>query len=196
MPKFICISGKAGHGKDTLAEILRCELENSGKTVLVTHFADLLKYICSNYFAWNGLKDERGRSLLQYVGTDIVRKRNPNYWVNFIVQLISMFKDEWDYVIIPDARFPNELAQIKKKFDLVHVRVVRGVSGARMTVQQLAHESETALDGIEPDYLVDNTGSFDHLREQARSLLSNIRFAGDDHQQISIFDEDIVNDEP
>jgi hypothetical protein len=75
------------------------------------------------------------------------------------------------------------------------VRVVRGVSGARMTVQQLAHESETALDGIEPDYLVDNTGSFDHLRKQARSLLSNIRFAGDDPQQISIFDEDIVNDE-
>lgn len=45
--KIICISGKARHGKDTLAGILKKHLEDHGNRVLVTHFGDLVKYICS-----------------------------------------------------------------------------------------------------------------------------------------------------
>jgi len=44
--KVICISGKAQHGKDTSANLLREELVNQCQSVLVTHYADLLKYIC------------------------------------------------------------------------------------------------------------------------------------------------------
>lgn len=42
--------------------------------VLVTHFGDLVKYVCEKFFDWDGVKDESGRSLLQYVGTNKVRK--------------------------------------------------------------------------------------------------------------------------
>ena len=48
--KVICISGKARHGKDTLATILKKRLEDNGNRVLITHFGDLVKYICEKFF--------------------------------------------------------------------------------------------------------------------------------------------------
>lgn len=101
--KVICISGKAQHGKDTTATMLKEMLEKNGKNVIIAHFADLLKYICKTYFGWDGQKDERGRHILQYVGTDVIRAKSPNYWADFIVNFFSMFQDEWDYVILPDC---------------------------------------------------------------------------------------------
>lgn len=55
-PTIICISGKAQNGKDTSAAIFKVELEKLGKKVLVAHYADYLKFICTNYFMWNGKK--------------------------------------------------------------------------------------------------------------------------------------------
>ena len=77
--KVICISGKAQHGKDTTAGYLKELLEARGNKVLVTQYGDLVKYICATFFAWDGQKDENGRTLLQYVGTNIVREKEPDY---------------------------------------------------------------------------------------------------------------------
>ena len=49
--KIICISAKAQHGKDTSALILKDIYESKGQKVLITHFADLLKYICKAFFS-------------------------------------------------------------------------------------------------------------------------------------------------
>ena len=62
--KVICISAKAQHGKDTSAIILKDIYEAEGKRVLITHYADLLKYICKTFFGWNGEKDDRARKFL------------------------------------------------------------------------------------------------------------------------------------
>ena len=62
--KVILISGKARSGKDTLARVLKDYLKEQGKDVLVTHYADSLKYICETVFKWDGKKDEKGRQLL------------------------------------------------------------------------------------------------------------------------------------
>ena len=70
--QIVCISGKAQHGKDTTASILREELIQRGYKVLVIHHADLLKFMARSMFEWDGQKDENGRHLLQYIGTDIV----------------------------------------------------------------------------------------------------------------------------
>ena len=100
--RVICISGQAGAGKDTVGQIMKEQLERQGKSVLITHNADLLKYLCRTLFDWDGQKDEAGRSLLQYVGTDVVRKQRPDFWVNFLISIFDLFGDNWDYAIIPD----------------------------------------------------------------------------------------------
>ena len=43
--KVICISGKAQHGKDTSAKLIKMILEANGYKVLIAHYGDLVKYI-------------------------------------------------------------------------------------------------------------------------------------------------------
>lgn len=164
--KVIAISGKAQHGKDTTASFLKSMLEADGHKVLIAHYADLLKYICRQFFGWNGQKDEAGRHVLQYVGTDIIRKKKPNFWVDFLTSMIELFPDEWDYILIPDCRFPNEIEQLKNAgVDMIHLRIVRENFKSPLSAEQQQHPSETALDHVEPDYYIKNSGSLQDLQE-------------------------------
>lgn len=162
--RVICISGQAGAGKDTVGQIIKEQLEQQGKSVLVTHNADLLKYLCRTLFDWDGQKDEAGRSLLQYVGTDIVRKQRPDFWVNFLISIFDLFGDNWDYAIIPDCRFPNEIDRLKEAgYHATHIHIERDAAST-LTEEQRKHPSETALDMVIPDYVVKNNGTIDDLR--------------------------------
>lgn len=170
--KVILISGKAQHGKDTTAAILRERLTQDGKRVLTTHYADLLKYICRSFFDWNGEKDEKGRQILQYVGTDVIRKKCPGFWVDFIRSVLSFFGDNWDYVLIPDTRFPNEIYEMKEAgFDTLHLRVRRPFYISHLTEEQQRHPSETALDGTVPDLWIENTGSLEDLKHAVNDFV-------------------------
>ena len=172
--KIYAISGKAQHGKDTFAELLYQELTGKGYKVLVTHYGDLVKYICKTIFQWDGQKDEYGRHLLQYVGTDIVRSENPDYWVNFVADIIKFFGDNWDYVLIPDTRFPNEIDVLKENFNNVkHIRVARPNFESTLTDEQKKHPSETALDDSWPDVKVINAGTLDDLKVFVEEFVEN-----------------------
>ena len=163
--KVITISGKAQNGKDTTAGLLKAALEADGYKVLITHYADLLKYICKQFFGWDGQKDDAGRHILQYVGTDIIRQKRPDYWVGFVTSILELFPNEWDYVLIPDCRFPNEIDYLKEAgMDTVNLRVVRKNFKSPLTPEQQAHTSETALDDVEPDYYITNNGSMTDLK--------------------------------
>lgn len=162
--KVILISGKAQNGKDTVASIIRNQLIADNKKVLLTHYADLLKYICRTYFGWDGNKDEPGRQMLQYVGTDVIRKQNPSLWVDFVAMMLKYFNGNWDYVIIPDCRFLNEITTIiENGFETVHLRVTRPNFKSPLTKEQQQHPSETALDGTVPDFYVENSGTLEEL---------------------------------
>ena len=162
--KVICISGKAQNGKDTTAMLLRDYLTAAGERVLIAHYGDLVKYVCRQFFGWDGVKDEKGRTILQHVGTDVVRTKDPEYWVNFIVGILKLFDGEWDYVLIPDCRFPNEIDCMKKAgFDTIHIRIVRDGFVSPLTPEQQAHPSETALDSVMPDTIIHNAGSLGEL---------------------------------
>lgn len=164
--KIFAVSGKAQHGKDTFANILHEELTNKGYRVLLAHYADLLKYICKTFFSWNGEKDEKGRQILQYVGTDVVRKERPDYWVEFILNMLDLFGDNWDYVIIPDTRFPNEIDKLKEHYQKVeHIRIVRLDFESTLTQEQQNHPSEIALDNTLPDITIYNRSCLEELKE-------------------------------
>ena len=163
--KILAISGHAQNGKDTVAGLLRDCLKADGNRVLVAHYADLLKYMCRTFFDWDGNKDEKGRHILQYVGTDIIRKQAPDFWVDFISSVLTYFNENWDYVLIPDTRFPNEIDRlISKGFDVTHVRVVRPNFKSPLTKEQQKHPSETALDNVNPDFYIYNEGSIEELQ--------------------------------
>ena len=163
--KILAISGHAQNGKDTVAGLLKDGLKADDNRVLVTHYADLLKYMCRTFFDWDGNKDEKGRHILQYVGTDVIRKQAPDFWVDFISSVLTYFNENWDYVLIPDTRFPNEIDKlISNGFDVTHIRVVRPHFKSTLTEEQQKHPSETALDNIKPDFYIYNEGSMEELQ--------------------------------
>ena len=172
--KVICISGKAEHGKDTLASMMKEILEKQNKRVLITHYGDLVKYIATKFFNWDGNKDEFGRSLLQYIGTDAIRAVEPDFWVLFVAYILNVFTDKWDVVLIPDCRFPNEIdVLLNNGFSVTSVRINRENHVSALTPDQLSHASETSVDDIIADYIVTNT-TLEELYESAVLLSENI----------------------
>lgn len=169
--KVICISAKARHGKDTAAEIMKEYLEMQGKEVLITHFADLLKYLCKSLFGWDGNKDERGRTLLQYIGTDVVGKKNPAYWAQFVSNVLCMFENEWDYVLIPDCRYPVEIETMRQIFDTTIVRVERPNFDNGLTEAQKNHPSEVDMDNYPFDYKILNNGTLEELKQEIYNFM-------------------------
>jgi len=168
--KVILISAKAQHGKDTSALILEETYKAKGKRVLITHYADLLKYICKTFFGWNGEKDDYGRTLLQQVGTNTVCAKQPDFWVDFIISILNLFEDSWDVVIIPDCRFVNEVEKMRANFDTTLIRVIRPDFDNGLSETQKQHPSETALDNFDFDHIIYNTGSLEDLKNKLSRL--------------------------
>jgi hypothetical protein len=169
--KVITISGYAKAGKDLSATILKEKLEFAGKKVLIVHYADYLKFIAQQYFGWDGKKDEKGRSLLQWLGTDKVRKTMPDFWVDIVVQLIRVFSNDFDYFIVPDTRFDNEVTSMKENFDTLSVHVTRLNFDNGLTQVQKNHPSEIALDGWKFDWYITSETGKDNLSYEIKKLI-------------------------
>lgn len=171
---IILISGKAQHGKDTVGEFLGKYFDDRHKSWIRVAYGDAVKFVAEKYFHWDGQKDEAGRHLLQWIGTDKIRHHNPNFWTDFVISMFDAFYNEWDNVIITDCRFPNEIDQIrehflnKKKFSdarVLHFRVIRPNFDNGLTQEQKEHPSETALDSYpKVDCLIYNIGSLRDLK--------------------------------
>ena len=185
MKGTIVISGKSGSGKDQLAQFMKEELAKHKQKTLIIHYADAVKWVCRDYLCWDGKKDEIGRSLLQMVGTDIVRACHPNFWTAIVVGLIQAFesRNEFDVAIIPDARFPNEVdISLEELKNCVSVRIERKNEDGTpwinpsLTENQRNHPSETSLDVYAFDYIVHNDEGLDLLRESAHTLLKDLGY--------------------
>ncbi len=175
--RVVCISGKAQAGKDTTAVYLKEFLESNGKRVLIAHFGDLLKYVCRQFFGWDGKKDEKGRSLLQYVGTEKVRATLPHFWSDFVFCMLRIFEAEWDYVLLADCRFPSEYESAKdfqsvanSQVDVALLRVDRPNFRSPLTPEQQRHISEIAMDDYLYDYHIVNSGNLEDLRKSAYTI--------------------------
>ncbi len=167
---IILISGKAQHGKDSTAQMLKQKFEQGNKKVLIVHFADLLKFICKYYFNWDGKKNEDGRTLLQKIGTDVIRSIKPNYWVDFVKSILSMFKNEWDYVLVPDCRFVNEM-HWGEDWNTTTVRVNRLNFISPLTPEQQGHPSETGLDCYNFDYVINSESGLGKLEVEVNKFI-------------------------
>lgn len=180
--KVFLISGKAGHGKTTFGEMLEANLTNRSKKVLHLAFGNAVKDICQRYFDYNQ-KDTYGRHILQTIGTDVVRKSFPDYWVELVAQLCRAVYDnfyEYDAFIVSDARFQNEIDTFYKYFDndeIVTIRVERtNEDGSvwenpQMSAEAKSHSSENSLDDYIFDYVISHS-ILEQLEDSADTLIN------------------------
>lgn len=176
-PKIILITGKARHGKDTFATYLRSALNDMGKSVLRTAFADRVKDIAKDEYNWNGKKDYYGRNLLQLVGDGFRHIHGENYWIKEVENKII---DSDDAVIISDCRYINETNYFEKNdYDQYIIKVKRfnpdgTLFDNGLSEGQKEHPSEKEINEIKPDIIVKNK-HIDTLMKQAQEV-ANIVF--------------------
>jgi len=151
---IILISGKAQHGKSSTADILEKHMKRAGRRVVQINFADYVKFVCSKYYGWDGNKDERGRHILQFVGTDVFRARDENFWVDTVIRFALAAWADYDFMLVADWRFPNEYTRWAENGikDVLKVRVYRPGFDNGLTREQNSHPSENALDCFPMDY--------------------------------------------
>lgn len=108
------------------------------------------------------------REVMQFFGTDYVRKTQDDYWV----QRTMTFAKTQRRVLIPDTRFPNEANAVRANRGRV-IKIVR----LGMSDSGDAHASETEIDKIDPDLLLMvKTGNLSLVTKVA-TLIAGGRFS-------------------
>jgi dephospho-CoA kinase len=175
--KFITViglCGKAGSGKSTVAQYLQ---ENYGFERIA--FADSLKEILLESGIVSPLdlvkKTPYARFLLQRIGTDVIRNQvDPNFWINKTLKKIGelIFKGKKN-IVIEDVRFPNE-AELINLFNGTVIKVVR--NNNTLDREDLKnHESETFIEQLLVDTIINNTGTIDDLYKELDKIISKIK---------------------
>ena len=135
---------------------------------------------------WNGrlqIPDFTPRVALQILGTDILRNHfHADIWV---LSMEARIKDAKQNVVITDVRFPNEVRSIRELGGKI-VRIKRGDDPEWFSLAASDHESmpmiypdihasEYSWASTTPDYLIDNKGTIEDLREIVNDLLEDLR---------------------
>jgi hypothetical protein len=203
---IITVSGFIGSGKDTVSQYLQ---ETYGFHQV--SFAGTLKDAVSAVFGWDremleGRTTESRawreqvdtwwaqrldiphltpRWILQYWGTEVCRRGfHDDIW---IASLENRLRNSNENIVISDARFPNELATVRR-LNGSSVRVMRGdnpswyelavrANGgdqfAQAEIEGLAHSSEWAWVGYDFDFVVDNNLDLNWLYHQVDKIVKN-----------------------
>ena len=179
--RILMISGKSASGKDEFARILKEKLESGNQKVLIIHFGDPVKDALMRYYKWDGNKDQAGRTMLQRLGTEVMRTTYPTYWAEIVAKFISATANDWNYVLIPDLRFYNEFETVcQYNNNVTTIRINRFDNEGKpyynnnMRINQLTHISECELDNFNFEYIVENRSDIDALKASADLLIEEL----------------------
>lgn len=192
---ILVIMGKAGAGKDTLANMVQEYIYGTSQTQLERlRFSDPLKDMCAMIFGWNrkfmddfGYKEalldeplscELGvtlrtrREVLQYLGS-VYRQMDLNVWVEAALRNAKMKLNVSvpDGYISTDCRFQNEQMAIVSNFEsYCFVKIHR--TGATPITANSEHESETGFDALyaNMEFYVES-GDMTNMRNVARMIV-------------------------
>jgi hypothetical protein len=180
---LVGICGKAGAGKDTIADYLVKHYAFK-KIALADPIKRMVKdvFVLDDYTVYDRVAREQPleqwngwsvRKLLQTIGTELFRRNiDDSVWVKSLWYRVK--SDPESNYVVSDVRFPNELQYLAVNCpDFVTIKVKR--NGCDGSVGLKGHESE-AYD-LETKYVIDNNESFDDLYQKIDGILSmhNIR---------------------
>lgn len=175
--KVYLIGGKARNGKDTLAEYMKEILEEKGQKVCIMHIASYLKDLIRNYFGWDGSEETKPRSLLQELGTDLIREKmgKQYYYTNRLNEDIEILSNYFDTFIVCDIRLPLEFTEIEKKYkDAIKIHITRENLETSLSIKEQKHITETALDSYDDyDIKIINT-TLEDLKIQAKKIIEEV----------------------
>ena len=182
---LIGLSGRAGSGKDTTANLLVGEFMKDGAQVKTLAFAGKLKEIICDVFAIDQvvfedrllkntpmleLSGRTPREVAQFLGTEAFRSIRSEVWVDCAMRQARKYLAQGISVIVTDCRFLNEADAIASYGG--HI-----VSLVRDSVEVYDHPSENAIDGIRAQFAsctIQNNGSMADLAIEVKRFYDSI----------------------
>lgn len=182
MKTVIAITGEAQAGKDTTADFM---MKITGGEKIP--FAEKLKDQ-ANMLGWNGIKDEKGRKMLQQLGDVMRAYHGTSYYAAHVACSVPFANS--NYVYVPDMRFKSEyetLSECAKSgaFRLIDIAIQR--PGATLEGDLHEHQSEVQarklveyIKDSGTGYYIDNSGTLEDLDCKAREIAFNATKSGTD----------------
>jgi len=192
---IILVSGLAGAGKTTVSDLMKNRLNLKYPELEIVRYSlsSPIKYVAQAFFDWDKEKDEKGRKLLQQLGT-VGREYNENLWIkHLLTQLDRNFGDKdriypVNMVIVDDWRFPNEVQTLRKNplLNVVTIRVfgrggLNGEVAEDISENSLPEATAENLDTIRMnpfsvgyDFCVENSGDLEQLNSKIDVVLSQL----------------------
>jgi len=175
--KVYGIVGKARHGKDTVADILKDNLVDSVTLYHAKHLKDVaclnlalgsieeLDYYKNNNIKYHGVDI---RKYLQQLA-DTLRAGNENIFIDELNdQIATAIAQGYLNIIITDVRYIRELDNLKRNAgsSLISIKVIRPNI---KDIESSNHSSETEVDTIVTEYTVYNDGTLNDLEQKIKN---------------------------
>ena len=170
--RVFLIAGKAGCGKNEVANIIKSKLDNT----VITGFSKYIKLFALELTNWDGNDNNKPREFLQTMG-DKLRACRKDYLTKRIYEDIEIYKNEGiSNIVISDVRLIDEIEYFKNKNDLdvITIRVNCDNSKRCLSDEEKKHITEIELDNYNGfDYIIENKFN-EELEIQINNILEGM----------------------
>lgn len=177
---IIGLTGLAGTGKDTVAQMLTQRWDVAGHSSDVMAFADPIRAMCLSFLRHAGIDDPEDyltdrqlkeatipevgvsyRHLAQTLGTEWGQQCvGRGVWINLLKQrLLVALRRRVTHVVVTDARFALEADWLREQGGVIWRIERAGIDAVR------EHASESDMVAIKPNRVIRNDGTLDDLRQ-------------------------------
>lgn len=179
MPKLIVgLCGRARHGKDSTAEVMKFFIENRGFSCYLSTISGAV--LRDAYY--QGLIPHQERSLCTPAELDLLVKHghagrliDEDYWIRQVS--LEILNEQPDVALIPGVRFPNEINWLRQANGFI-IRIVRFNHDGSLFIARDRDPNdpmETVLNRVVADFEISaKTGQEDWLKSQGRALASHL----------------------
>lgn len=175
--KIFIVAGKANSGKDTTCELINNYVKLKEKNAVNLQFSSYIKMYAKKISDWNGNEDTKPRSLLQELGTEVIRNKiDEDFFIKRIIGDIEVYSYYTDVITISDARLPKELDSIKNSFNNVYkIKIERPSYENNLNNKEKNHITEIALDDYNSyDYVIVNDGTVEDLNKKVIKIIDEV----------------------
>ena len=169
--KYFIINGRPRSGKDTFVNFCLEELGAFGKLI---SSVDFVKKIAAEG-GWDGTKDLKNRKFLSDLKDLLTNWGDVPY--KKTLQEIDMFKFDLDYWDVSDkgvvfimCREPKEIERFERELNAKSVLIRR----ASVEFEQQSNHADSEVLNHKYDYIIENNGTVDELKEKAKGFLKNL----------------------
>lgn len=169
--KYFIINGRPRSGKDTFVNFCLEELGAFGKLISTVDFVKKIATECG----WDGTKDLKNRKFLSDLKDLLTNWGDVPY--KKTLQEIDMFKFDLDYWDVSDkgvvfimCREPKEIERFERELNAKSVLIRR----ASVEFEQQSNHADSEVLNHKYDYIIENNGTIDELKEKAKEFLKKL----------------------